>query len=218
MKKKIWVFAVCTLCTLALLTGCASSAGTGQESSSSVSSEEQDNGNTPRILKKITKSIKEVQEELAEPTPTPKKKKRKKKKKKPWIAVQVEFYNSISTIFTEMPEIGDLYLDGVPLDYACRDLEGNERDDYMSAYTRVTKGYHELELTVDGFDPLCVEFLVDESTMYDGYGDATKGRKKSRAAEYYFNCTLKRFGKKIVLEQKETEDYEDDEDYDDYDE
>lgn len=209
MKKKLGILVICMICILAMLTGCTSSVTDYNDDA--YSNEDQQVDDSQQMQS-------DVSDDVEEPTPTPKKKKKKKKKKQSlqsnecWVGVEVQFYNTISTIFAEMPEIGDLYLDGRLLDYQMSDLDGNERDDYMMAYVKVTKGEHELEIPVEGFDdPVCAKFTVEDSNMYDLYGDDTKGRKKSSAAVYYFKCTLKRFGHKIDFEEKYTDNYDDEE-------
>ena len=137
---------------------------------------------------------------------TNKKKAAKKKKSKCWIFVQVELWQGITAVFSEMPEIEDIYIDNKKIDYVNEDIDGNESPAYYSSYFKVSKGYHQLTLHISDGEELSSVIKVDNSTMFCSTGDYTNGKSMEDAAVYFFDCTLKKFGKEMELTQVDNSD------------
>lgn len=137
---------------------------------------------------------------------TNKKKAAKKKKSKCWIFVQVELWQGITAVFSEMPEIEDIYIDNKKIDYVNEDIDGNESPAYYSSYLKVSKGYHQLKLHISDGEELSSVIKVDNSTMFCSTGDYTNGKSMEDAAVYFFDCTLKKFGKEMELTQVDNSD------------
>ena len=153
----------------------------------------------PRGISEGTDDLENIQEWSLEKTGRVSK---GKKVKYPWIAVEIESYQSITSIFSDLPEIQKIYLDGHELRYAPSNLRGDLKGDCCSFYVQVAKGKHTLKVKAKKHSAVSIKFKVKKSNMRDNLGNRTKGQSPEEAAVYYFTLTLKKFGRELELERQ----------------